>query len=119
MTTVCTLRKAAEALRVHPRTVMRRLTGDLQVRRSQSWGHADVYRVSVEQVAIVFDMDIRVLERTLAGRDELMTVREIAEYLRVPVGTFMYRQYPVAVYSHRLVRHSRRDTALAHAEWYA
>lgn len=111
------LREAAAALRVHPRTVLRHVTGE----SNPYWapGYEDEAQVDEGAVALGLDMDPRLLLRVLRGRDKLFSQQEAADHVKVPVRTFRYRGYPAAVRKRGLVRYSELQIARFNAENFA
>lgn len=105
MTTV-SLNHMAEAMQVHPRTVLRYLHND----RNYGWDEGDNPDVSVEKVAKAFDCKASTLKRALEGRDELLKPAEAAKEVGVQhIRSFWKQNHKPVIRIGGVTRFSRLD----------
>lgn len=83
-----TLIGAADIFGVHPRTIVRALTGDYNAYWYED-SNEDVY--AVEDIASVYGMTAFELARCIEGRDSLIKPDEAADILGIPPRTFRNR----------------------------
>jgi len=111
------LNELADVLKVHPRTVLRALSG----KENTYWASDHNPSIEVVDVALAYDIELDVLQRVLKGRDHLLTSPEAAAHIsfiqdkNVPLRTFRYRKYPTAIRTTGVVRYSK----LAIGEYHA
>ncbi len=105
-----TLAEMAKVLKVHPRTILRRLYPDDP---NPYWAPGFEDRVNCSQIEIVtaFGIPQKTLTRLIQGADILFNQGDAAEYLNVPIRTFRYRKYPAAIDQPGVVRYSRKQIA--------
>ncbi len=105
-----TLATMASALKVHPRTILRRLYPDDP---NPYWapGFETKVNCSQEEAVKVFGISEKLLSRVMQGKDELFNQEAAAKYIDIPVRTFRYRQYPAAIKQPGVVRYSRQQIA--------
>jgi hypothetical protein len=96
------LNRMADALRVHPRTILRALAGKVNT----YWAPGHNPNISVEEVAKTMGMPPAALKDALNGNDMFLTPEEAAEELGIPLRTFRYRRYPAQVRKGTAVRYS-------------
>lgn len=109
---------AAGAFKVHPRTVLRALAGEVNT----YWAEGHNPKLDVAEVALAFDIEIPVLEKVLSGKNALLTPAEAREHIAflegrdsIPVNTFRYRKYPAAIQRPGLVRYLRHVISEYHS----
>lgn len=83
-----TLEAAAKAIRVHPRTIVRALTGEHNTYWTEDINHN---RYAIDDIAEAYDMNPNDLRRVLGGSDELITPDEAAKILGIRPRTFRDR----------------------------
>lgn len=105
----------AAAMQVHPRTVLRAVSGD----KNAYWAEGYDPEVSVAEVALAFGADERILHWTLQGKDKLLKPIEAAQRFGIQPRTFRYRGYPAAVRLGGVVRYSRYEIANYDAQHFA
>ncbi len=105
-----TLAEMARALKVHPRTILRRLYPDDP---NPYWapGFEDQVNCKQTEVVTIFGIPEKILSRIMQGKDELFNQESAAKYIDVPVRTFRYRKYPAAINQPGVVRYSRQQIA--------
>lgn len=111
-----TLGYVAAVLRVHPRTLLRHVTGEV----NPYWvpGYEDEVTVDPDRVARALLVSPRVLREALEGRGRLLTTEEMALVLDVPRRTFEYRGYPATIRRPGLVRyHEPQVQRYHHKHW--
>lgn len=110
------LNKVAAVLKVHPRTVLRAITGDVNA----YWAEGHNPDVDLEEVCIAFDMDTKVLRRCLRNSDTLLTPQEAAsKILKIPLRTFRHRKYPKAGSRGQIfVRYSQHEILNYHLKYH-
>lgn len=114
MTNTVSLNKVAEAVSVHPRTILRIVTGE----RNTYWATDHNPTLDVEKVATALGCDAAVLKRVLRGSDTFMKPEDAAAELDVPDRTFRYRKYTPAFRVGRVVRFARSKLINEHfAKW--
>lgn len=99
------LSKAAKALKVHPRTVLRTLTGD----RNISYSDGDNQEIDMFRLCKAFDVKPVNMKQVLEGRDEFLTSKEGADITKCSIRSFWNHEHTPVVYSNsgRIVRFSR------------
>lgn len=111
-----TLEEFASLLRVHPRTVVRHLTGDLNPPWDRAFSSREL--ISLCDLAVAFDAPIYLLERVVDGKDQIMTTKELAKYLDLPIETLKSREYPMITRGHRMARYSLHEATQVHVDYY-
>lgn len=99
----------ATALKVHPRTVLRALTGV----ENTYWVRDHDPNVDTVEVAIAFGLEHVYVQRALKRSDALLTPKLAAEFLEMSPRTLRHYKnlyIPVLKYG-RIVRYSQRDLA--------
>lgn len=104
----------AETLKVHPRTVLRALKGEVNT----YWAEGHKVDILLSELGRAYDFDTQYFERVLRGKDELFKPREAAEFLDIQIRVFKYRTYPALIRRGGVVRYSRRILASYHVEHY-
>ena len=104
-----TLEAAAKAFRVHPRTIVRALSGEHNTYWYEDINH-DLYTIT--ELAAAFDMEPKELRRVIEKREVLLKPQEAAKLLGIQPRTFRDRVHAgryrkVANYSGRVVRYFR------------
>jgi hypothetical protein len=108
------LENLADALQVHPRTILRAVENN----PAAYWVEGYHVRLNIDEVARAFNGPPRYLRWALDGTDQLITQTQAAEELGIPGRTFRYRHYKVAYKRGGIVRFSRRDLLTEHyAKW--
>jgi hypothetical protein len=106
----------AEVLGVHPRTVLRYASGD----GNAYWAPGYNLEVDIIQIAKGFKSEpehfIKVVGRTMRGKDSILPPTEMAGMIGVPLRTFRYRKYPALIHTGQIVRFSQYDTINHHLE---
>jgi hypothetical protein len=88
------LNTVADVLRVHPRTILRALTREL----NPYWAPGYDPEVRLAEVAVVFGCSPNTLREICRQRIPLYTQKEAAEYTKIPQRTFRDRGYNPALY---------------------
>lgn len=113
MTTV-TLDQVAEAVDVHPRTILRYVMND----RNTYWAEDHNPEFPLERVAKALGCRADIMKHVLRGSDEFMKPDDAAEELGLPPRTFRHRGYTPAFRAGRVVRYSRSKLINEHfAKW--
>ena len=108
------LNSAAAILQMHPRTVLRHMTGDPNVYWTDD--HNPVLKLGF--VAAAFQCDPLFLSRTINERDAIFTESEAAEFLDLLPRTFRNHKYTPIIRQGRVVRYSRVALANEHfSKW--
>lgn len=111
----------AGVLKVHPRTVLRAIAGEVNT----YWAPGYDPDVALADVALAYGVEISRLDDVIRDRDEFLTVggatRQISkiEGRDVPVRTFRYRKYPALIRTPGVVRYSTRDIGDHHVQHIA
>lgn len=119
--TEVSLDDAAGALKVHPRTVLRTLQGNVKA----YWAPGYNPPVNAAEIALAYNVELDVLNSVLKGKDELFSLAEASDYLTitydVKISQFMVRshKYPVAVKTRGVVRYSRKQISRHYVETMA
>ena len=97
------LNDLAKALTIHPRTVLRALTGD----RNVYWasGHNPV--LSATRVANALGLNPNTMRRAVNGNEELLRIKEAAALLDLSVPSFRRRLFKPAIQHGSVVRYAR------------
>ncbi len=83
--TQITLEAAAKLFRVHPRTIVRAISGEHNTYWYEDSNH-DMYAISA--IAETYDMTLADLTRVIEGRDTLLKPQEAAAEMRMQPRTF-------------------------------
>lgn len=83
-----TLEDAASAFRVHPRTILRALTGNYNIYWSED---INSQRMAIEDIAKAYGMTTQTLRAVIEQRDELLRPDEAAKLLGIRPRTFRDR----------------------------
>lgn len=84
-----TLEAAAKVFRVHPRTIVRALTGEHNTYWSEDINHSTY---SVSDIADVYGTSVEEINRVIEGRDAFLKPDEAAELLGIRPRTFRDRK---------------------------
>lgn len=104
------LNTAAERFDVHPRTILRALSDEVNV----YWNTDFDPFIDLTMLANSYSMSSRVLVRVIQGRDRLLKPSEAAGELKVPPRTFRWRKYKAAARKGGIVRYSRSQIINEH-----
>lgn len=96
--TLLSLKQVADLLRVHQRTVQRRMREGQNRSNFPVYEVADTFRVRADKLVLV-----------LRGSDILMMAKEAAEHLGLTYQTFWQRRYPATIHNGDVIRYSRQD----------
>ena len=96
------LNEAAEAFRVHPRTILRAIEGEENV----YWTEDHDPDIKVSELAAAYGCKPAVLNRVFEGRDSLLTADEAAKELGIRPRTFR-RDRPRHLKHGGIVRYER------------
>lgn len=107
MTKHVTLGHLAETLRVHPRTVLRALTGEENPHYDQ--GTSEEQLLSESELFEKLRIPPKVWKRVKANKDSFLTRKEIIDMHEISVSTFKRRKYPIAAQFQRHCRYSEVD----------
>ena len=100
------LKKISEVLKLHPRTIVHHLEGDINAHWREAWNPD----IEIADLCDAFDLDRATLDRILDGKDETMKQQEMAAFIEVSIRVFKRRDYPAMIRVGRVVRYSRYDT---------
>ena len=104
------LNTAADRFEVHPRTILRALSDQVNV----YWNTDFNPHIDVNLLASAYSMDARILVRVFQGRDSLLKPTEASRQLKVPPRTFRWRRYKAAARKGGIVRYSRSQVINEH-----
>lgn len=93
----------AHVLKVHPRTVLRALTGN----PNEYWYDGHNPRLEIYKVARAFKCKAVSIVQALEGREEFLKPEEAAAALDLLPRTFRYRGYTPTIRVGRVVRYAR------------
>lgn len=114
MTNTVSLNDVAEAVAVHPRTILRIVTGD----RNTYWSADHNPGLDITKVAQALGCHDKTLARVLRGSDDFLKPDAAASELGVPGRTFRYREYTPTIKVGRVVRFARSKLIDEHfARW--
>ena len=108
------LNRVADALKVHPRTILRALAGEVNT----YWAPGHNPNVNIATLAEVLGMPAQTLKDAVNGDDYFMSPDEAAEHFNLPLRTFRYRQYPPQMRKGTAVRYSFNMLTKYHEEHY-
>ncbi len=91
----------AEALSLHPRTVLRYLTGT----KNPYWVEGENPTIPVNDVAEVFNIRPKTLIKVLRNRDSLLSQTEAVEFTGLNRSTFQNRDYDAEIRMSKIVRY--------------
>lgn len=104
------LKTAAEKFKVHPRTILRALSDEVNV----FWGENFNPKIDVTLLANSYSMSEKTLLRVLYARDTLLKPSEAASELKVRPRTFRWRKYRSAAHKGGIVRYSHSQIINEH-----
>lgn len=104
------LNVVAERLKIHPRTVLRALTGDKNV----YWTEDHNPSVDLVALALGFDCDYEVLERIVKNRNTVFTQEELAKHFDITTRSVRLRNYPPFISWGHVVRYHLPTAAEHH-----
>ena len=105
-----TLRTYCEKLMMHPRTIVRRLTGP----SNPSVSYIDNTIVHIEDMARAFNCELPGLRRVMTGKAKLWTQQQAAASFGVTVDTIRKAKYPKFIDAHKCVRYIDKDIVARH-----
>lgn len=101
----------ADILKMHPRTIMRKLPGNDV---NAYWAKGYNPSISISDLAEGFGEDpvffVPVINSARRKKDEIMDPKTMAKFLDVPLRTFRHRKYSALIRQGNIVRYSRFDT---------
>ena len=106
------LNELADLLKVHPRTILRHITGEA----NPYWTDDHNPEIDLDVVALVFDCDVNFLKSVLDGKNKMLTQKEGARFLDIPVRKFRYRKYKTVLRAGTIVRYSQYHLANENAK---
>ena len=98
-----TLKKAAELIGAHPRTLLRALTG----KSNPTWSAETNPEVDTAELARVFGCAVERMDFVFKSMDELLRQEAAAKHLGIPTRTFRNRKYKPLIRHGGTVRWSR------------
>lgn len=101
------LGRLADILKVHPRTVLRALTGEENPRYNED----DDETIFLDEDKVCYDLNIppKVWRRVKANKDSFLTRKEVMDFHEISTSTFKRRKYPIAAKFQRHCRYSEVD----------
>ncbi len=104
------LNTAAHRFEVHPRTILRALSNEVNV----FWSEGFDPLLDVNMLADAYSMNYKVLMRIFHNTDTLLKPVAAAHELKVPPRTFRWRGYRAAARHGGIVRYSRSQIINEH-----
>jgi hypothetical protein len=105
-----TLEAYCKKLLIHPRTLMRKITG----LENPPYGHADRQIAHVEDVARALGCKKWKLMKIMQSKDHAWTPAQACKTLSISSSSLKNYKYPRFINQHKLVRYSRNDLTNAH-----
>lgn len=108
--------KAANMLKVHPRTILRAVLGE----DNPNW-HPGVEKniyIGKEQLRQKYVIPAKILDDVLNGKDMFHTGRELREEFKIKYDLFKKRKYPCHARNGKIVRYSRSRWINFHFYYY-
>lgn len=98
----------ADLLKVHPRTVLRALTGEENPRYDEDHDDETMF---LDEDKVCRDLNIppKVWRRVKANKDSFLTRKEVLDAHEIAPSTFKRRKYPIAAQFQRHCRYSEVD----------
>lgn len=112
--TLLPLDKFATLLRCHPRTILRKITGERNAHPYWTEGFNPAY--SIEYISRKFHVKPDRLIAVINGADKLLKGAEAAAMLKLDKPCFVKRQYPKLIKEGGVVLFSRHDITNWHVE---
>lgn len=100
----------SKRLMVHPRTLIRKLTG----LENPAYGFIEKQVIHVEDVARKLGCDKWRLQRIMQGKDAVWTTEQACESFSISKQTFRRYGYPKLIDGHKFTRYSREQLTTAH-----
>lgn len=94
----------ADILKVHPRTILRALTG--KENPSYHEGETEEMTLDEEEVCKKLQIPTKVWRRVKSGKDSFLTRKEVMRMHEISTSTFKRRDYPAAAHFQRTYRYS-------------
>lgn len=104
------LSSIAEALKLHPRTVLRHMEDE----SNPYWTEDHNPELNLLEIAEIFGCSHEFLIRILKCRDDAFKEKEAAKFLSISPRVFRRRGYTPVIRKSRIVRYSRMDLANEH-----
>lgn len=106
----------ADILKVHPRTVLRALTGEENPRYDED----DDENMMLDEDKVCRDLCIppKVWKRVKSNKDSFLTRKEVLDAHEISTSTFKRRKYPIAAQFQRHCRYSEVDVNRHRVENY-
>lgn len=95
------LSEYCEALKLHPRTILRHVTG----KPNPYWTEGFETTIPFNEVAEVFGVKEKTLLKVLRGRDSFLTQKEAIEFTGMKRATFQLRPYTADIRMKKIVRY--------------
>lgn len=101
------LGRLAEILKVHPRTILRALTGEENPPYNE--GETEEMVLDEDEVCRKLKIPTKVWKRVKSGKDSFLKRKEVLDLHEISTSTFKRRQYPIAAHFQRCCRYSEVD----------
>jgi hypothetical protein len=95
------LNEYSEALKLHPRTILRHLSGS----PNPYWIPGHDVDIPIVEVTEVFGVDLKTLLKILKGRDSFLTQKEAIKFTGLKKATFRTRDYSAEIKMKKIVRY--------------
>jgi len=101
------LGRLAEILKVHPRTILRALTGE----ENPSYNEGETEEMVLDESEVCQKLQIppKVWKRVKGNKDSFLKRKEVIDLHEISTSTFKRRQYPIAAHFQRCCRYSEVD----------